>query len=115
MGKSHWAADGQLQASDIKWSAVGPTTFLENFHSVASFYKAGTVYGASASTDALPHVSNVDIGRVAAALIDAPEKFENRVFRITGGNKYSDADIVAALNRQLGKARKQSIQCYYKV
>ena len=91
-----------VKASGIKWSAVGPNSFLENFHGFAGFYKGGTVYGASTPGDT-PCCVECHIAASLRLSSRLRRKFESHVCTRTGGTRYSDADLVAALNKHFGQ------------
>jgi uncharacterized protein YbjT (DUF2867 family) len=102
LGRLHFAAEKELRASGIAWTALRPTFFMQNF---INYYgvnprEDGQIYlpngqGKAAWVDAR------DVGEVAAKVLSA-QGYVGKIIELTGPEALSTEEVLAILGEELG-------------
>jgi uncharacterized protein YbjT (DUF2867 family) len=102
LGRQHFAAEKEIQASGIAWTMLRPTFFMQNYI---------TYYGADPTKDAdvyLPRgqgkatlIDARDIGEVAAAVLTS-EGHAGKIYDLTGSEALTTQEALDQLGRALG-------------
>jgi uncharacterized protein YbjT (DUF2867 family) len=96
----HAAGDAHLRGSDLGWTLLKPTAFMQNFLSWTAMISQGIVFGVSGA-GRVPWVDTVDIGQVAARIL-VKGGHEHCTYYLTGQELLSVPDGLQRIARAVG-------------
>jgi uncharacterized protein YbjT (DUF2867 family) len=101
----HGRIEEAVAHGGMGWTILQPTFFMDNFvnYGAAQTIAAeGRFYGASGEGKT-SYVSSVDVGAVAATILQEPGAHAGKTYLVTGGEAVSDAEVAAIIEQLRGK------------
>lgn len=104
IAREHGIADRALEASEIGWTILQPTFYMDNFINFQgeAIRGQGAFYGASKGGKAA-YVSSSDIAAVAAAVLRDPSSHAGQRYVLTGPQAHADAEVATLIGEAVGK------------
>ena len=101
--QAHGEADQVLKNSDLNYTIVRPTNFMQNFvNYYADMIRGGALYFAQ-GTGTIAHVDARDIGEAYATILDKSEEFYGKTLNFNGPDFIQAADLAKTLSEALNK------------
>lgn len=107
IAREHGIADQALEASEMGWTILQPTFYMDNFINFQgdAIRSQGAFYGASKGGKAA-YVSSADIAAVAVAVLRNPSTHASQRYVLTGPQAHADADVANLIGEAVGKPVK---------
>lgn len=107
IAREHGIADRALEASEIGWTILQPTFYMDNFINFQGEAIRGQAafYGASEGGKTA-YVSSDDIAAVAASVLLDPSSHAGQRYVLTGPEAHADTDVAALIGEAVGKPVK---------
>ena len=99
----HAAIEAGLAASGLGHTLLRSNAYMQNFLTLAPAVARTGGFGSSAGAGRVGMVDARDVGAVAAAIAAAPAAHMGKIYRLTGPELLSYADVAAALSEMLGR------------
>ncbi len=107
IAKEHGLADQALERSEVSWTILQPTFYMDNFINFQgeAIRHQSAFYGASGGGKAA-YVSSADIAAVAAAVLRDPADHAGKRYVLTGPEAHADEAVAGMISETLGKPVK---------
>lgn len=107
IAREHGIADEALERTEIGWTILQPTFYMDNFINFQgeAIRGQGAFYGASKGGKAA-YVSSADIAAVAAAVLRDPTAHAGKRYVLTGPQAHADSDVADLIAEAVGKPVK---------
>lgn len=106
--REHGEIEEAIKRSEIGWTILQPTFFMDNllnFGAAQTIAAEGRFYGA-AGDGKTAYVSGVDVGAVAAKILQDPAAHAGQTYVLTGGEALSGDELAALVGELRGKPVK---------
>lgn len=104
IGQDHGVAERAVKDSQIAWTVLQPTFFVDNVFNFqgTTVEGDGAFYGASGGGQ-IAYVSAADIGEVAATILLEPGAHHEKTYVLTGPEAITDAELAKKVGSALSR------------